>query len=82
MWCCRTQWCPLPQIHTQPNRVFLCRPAPQDASHQLERWQQDIVDLGHEKRGVETELAAAEAACAEHMAQVGAGTAGLVGAGV
>ncbi|KAI7843604.1 hypothetical protein COHA_002846 [Chlorella ohadii] len=42
---------------------------PRDASHQLERWQQDIVDLGHEKRGVETELAAAEAACAEHMAQ-------------
>lgn len=44
----------------------------QDASNQLERWKQDIVDLGHEKRGAEAELAAAEAECGEVMVEVGA----------
>lgn len=46
---------------------------PQDANAQLEQWQRDIVDFGHEKRGVEAELGAVEAECAQHMAQVGAG---------
>lgn len=62
-----------PQRSGSPTRHPPSPAALQDASNQLERWQQDIVDLGHEKRGTEAELAAAEAECGEVMVEVGAG---------